>query len=94
MLGLINRTQRLTEQMTDKHIILQIGNIDILFTEGAKFEASGNLSDLEGVRQRFILDTLYQAHVFLAWVHAEINKRVHRPGFHLKLLEFGDGEDL
>lgn len=70
MLGLINHTRNASlPQMTDEHIILHIGNIDYLFTEGAKFEASGNLSDLEGIRQRFRLDTLHQAHVFLAWVN-------------------------
>lgn len=55
--------------MTDEHIILHVGNLDYLYTEGAKFDVSGNLSDLEGIRKRFRLDTLYQTHVFYEWVN-------------------------
>lgn len=58
-----------TDWLKEPYILLHIGNIDYLFTEGDKFMKSGNLSDLEGVRQRFLLDTHHQAHVFYAWVN-------------------------
>ena len=55
--------------LKDEHIILHVGNIDFLFTEGEKFLKSGNISDFENVRKRFLLETNYHAHVFYGWVN-------------------------
>lgn len=70
MLGLINHTRNDSKDwLKDQHIILHVGNIDFLFTEGDKFVKSSNVSDFENVRIRFRLETNYHAHVFWAWAN-------------------------
>ena len=69
-MGLINHTaSNSTAWLHDEHIVLHVGNIDFLFTEGEKFLKSNNISDFESIRIRFRLETLYQAHVFYGWVN-------------------------
>ena len=69
-MSLINHTaSNETTWLQDEHIILHVGNIDFLFTEGEKFVKSNNISDFESIRIRFRLETLYQAHVFYGWVN-------------------------
>lgn len=46
------------------HLMLHQGNLKFLFSQGAIFESSQNLKDLEPIKERFLLKDLYQTHVF------------------------------
>lgn len=46
------------------YLIFHQGNLKFLFKQGTIFDQSGNLTDLEPIRERFLLDDLYHTHVF------------------------------
>ena len=46
------------------HLMFHQGNLKFLFKQGAIFDESHDLKDLEPIRDQFLLKDLYQAHVF------------------------------
>lgn len=55
--------------LTNNDILLHVGNLQFIFEEGEKFELTNNLNDLQGIKDRFHLESLQQAHVFYEYLN-------------------------
>lgn len=53
--------------LTEPFLIFHQGNLKFLFEKGKIFEETKNLSDLQSIKERFLLDNIYQTHVFWAY---------------------------
>lgn len=62
--NLLARSGNPKNWLTSPNLMFHQGNLKFLFLQGAIFENSQNLSDLEPIRDRFLLKDLYQTHVF------------------------------
>ena len=66
---LFNHSSNPNEWLTDPDLLLHVGNLDFIFQAGARYENSSDITKFEGVRQRFHLVTLQQAHVFYSYLN-------------------------
>lgn len=66
---LFSHSQEENKWLTDYDILLHVGNLKYIFEQGEIFDQTKNLTDLQGIKERFHLDSLQHAHVFYQYLN-------------------------